>query len=128
MFIPTTTQALRVVGKTPKAGGIYYASAPEVVNQCSVKVLPISRHVGSAFIAPGRGKPASNENCPNKYYQLNLEAFQNGEYPITRRLFVIIKQNGQVDEQAGEAYAQLLLTDEGQQLIKKAGFIPIRWY
>ena len=39
---------------------------------------------------------------------------------------VIIKQNGQVDEQAGEAYAKLLLTYEGQQLIKKAGFIPIR--
>jgi phosphate transport system substrate-binding protein len=41
-------------------------------------------------------------------------------------LFVIIKQNGQVDEQAGEAYARLLLTDEGQKLVQEAGFIPIR--
>nr|WP_283159914.1 hypothetical protein [Microcystis aeruginosa] len=39
---------------------------------------------------------------------------------------VIIKQNGQLDEQAGEAYADLLLTDQGQELIEKAGFVPLR--
>ncbi|MFM7354496.1 MAG: phosphate ABC transporter substrate-binding protein, partial [Microcystis aeruginosa] len=61
-----------------------------------------------------------------KRNQLNELAFQKGEYPITRRLFVIIKQNGQLDEQAGEAYANLLLTDQGQELIKKAGFVPLR--
>ena len=42
--------------------------------------------------------------------------------------FALHQQNGQDDEQAGEAYAWLLLTDEGQKLIKKAGFIPIRWF
>jgi ABC-type phosphate transport system substrate-binding protein len=57
---------------------------------------------------------------------LNELAFQTGEYPITRRLFVIIKQNGQLDEQAGEIYANLLLTNQGQQLIKKAGFVSLR--
>lgn len=128
VFIPTTTQALNKVGRFPNEGGIYYASAPEVINQCTVKTLPISRHIGSAFIAPYLGTPAPDEKCPGKHYQLNIEVLQNGEYPVTRRLFVIIKQNGQVDEQAGEAYARLLLTDEGQKLIKDAGFIPIRYF
>jgi len=126
VFIPTTTQALNRVSQRPDEGRIYLASAPEVINQCTVKSLPISRHVGSAFIAPYQGSPVPHEKCSSKNRKLNREALKNGEYPITRRLFVIIKQNGQVDEEAGEAYARLLLTEEGQKLIKEAGFIPIR--
>ncbi|MDJ0719211.1 MAG: hypothetical protein QNJ54_34120 [Prochloraceae cyanobacterium] len=34
-------------------------------------------------------------------------------------------KDGQKDEKAGRAYAQLLLTDRGQQLINKAGFVSI---
>ena len=45
---------------------------------------------------------------------------------MTRRLFVIVKQNGQEDEQAGLAYAKLLLTQEGQRLISNAGVVRIR--
>jgi phosphate transport system substrate-binding protein len=37
-----------------------------------------------------------------------------------------VKQNGQTDQQAGEAYARLLLTNQGQELISKAGFVRIR--
>jgi phosphate transport system substrate-binding protein len=39
---------------------------------------------------------------------------------------VIVKQNGQNDQQAGEAYAKLLQTNQGQELITKAGFVRIR--
>jgi len=39
----------------------------------------------------------------------------SGQYPITRQLFVIVKQNGQSDQQAGVAYANLLLTNQGQE-------------
>ncbi|MGV2387598.1 MAG UNVERIFIED_CONTAM: hypothetical protein LVR29_02365 [Microcystis novacekii LVE1205-3] len=39
---------------------------------------------------------------PQKRNQLDELAFQRERIPITRRLFVIIKQNGQLDEQAGE--------------------------
>ena len=45
---------------------------------------------------------------------------------MTRRLFVVVKKNGQIDEQAGIAYAKLLLTDEGQKSISKAGFVRIK--
>nr|WP_199292177.1 hypothetical protein [Coleofasciculus sp. FACHB-712] len=50
----------------------------------------------------------------------------NGQYPLTRRLSVIVKQNEQIEQRAGEAYAKLLLTDRGQKLVEKAGFVRIR--
>jgi len=124
--ILTTTQALNRIGQRPNNGGIYVASASEIITQCTIKTLPISRHIGSAFIAPYQGAAVPRENCPGQQNKINFAGFRNGEYPITRRLFVIIKQNGQVDEQAGEAYAQLLLTDQGQRLIRDAGFIPLQ--
>ncbi|MCG8366106.1 MAG: phosphate ABC transporter substrate-binding protein, partial [Pseudanabaenales cyanobacterium] len=64
--------------------------------------------------------------CPAQRNQLNTTVFQQGDYPITRRLFVIVKQNNQTDQQAGEAYARLILTSQGQELISKVGFVSIR--
>lgn len=122
-FIPTTTQALQEVAKNP--GGIYYASAPEVVGQCTVKPLPLGRK-SDQLIPPYKEPFIPLQNCPQQRNQLNATAFQKGEYPITRRLFVLVKQNGQNDQQAGEAYANWLLTDQGQELITKAGFVRIR--
>jgi phosphate transport system substrate-binding protein len=39
---------------------------------------------------------------------------------------VIVKQNGQTDQQAGEAYANWLTTPQNQELIEKAGFVRIK--
>ncbi|MBV6626390.1 MAG: PstS family phosphate ABC transporter substrate-binding protein [Rivularia sp. (in: Bacteria)] len=121
--ISTTTEALRKVSKNP--GGIYYASAPEVVGQCGIKPLPIGRNK-TQLIPPYQEPYVPISDCPQKRNQLNVNAFRSDEYPMTRRLFVVVKKNGQIDEQAGMAYANLLLTDEGQQLISKAGFVRIR--
>jgi phosphate transport system substrate-binding protein len=125
-FIDTTTQALREVSTNP--GGIYYASAPEVVGQCTVKPLPLSARSGGSFVAPYVEPLIVGSQCGGSAQrtQLNSDAFQTGEYPITRRLFVVVKQNGQIDQQAGEAYANFLLTDQGQALIEESGFVRIR--
>ena len=120
--VKTTTQAVGKVSKNP--GAIFYASAPEVIRQCGVKPLPIGR-VASKLISPYKEPFVPFSQCPQKRNQLNLKAFKNDEYPMTRRLFVIVKQNGQIDEQAGLAYAKLLLTQEGQELISSAGFVRI---
>ncbi|RAM49480.1 MAG: phosphate ABC transporter substrate-binding protein [Hapalosiphonaceae cyanobacterium JJU2] len=122
-FIPTTTEALKEVAKNP--GGIYYASAPEVVGQCSVKTLPLGKTTDK-FVPPYKEPFISLQQCPQQRNQLNAPAFLSGEYPITRRLFVIVKQNNQSDQQAGETYANLLLTNQGQELIAKTGFVRIR--
>ena len=122
-FIPTTTQALRAVGSN--RGGIYYASATEVVGQCSVKSIPLGRR-SDQLVPPYKPPFVPLSQCPQQLNQLNTAAFQSGDYPITRRLFVIVMQNNQSDQQAGEAYANLLLTAQGQELISKAGFVSIR--
>lgn len=122
-FISTTTQALKELANNP--GGIYYASAPEIIGQCTVKPLAIGRE-REKLVVPYKEPYIPLEKCPQQRNQLNTDVFQSGEYPITRRLFVIVKQNGQSDEQAGEAYANLLLTDQGQELIAKAGFVRLR--
>lgn len=122
-FVADTTQALRRLAVTP--GGIYYASAPEVVPQCTVKSLPIGRASGE-FIPPYQEPLVPLSQCPRSRNRLNLEAFQTGQYPITRNLFVVVKQNGQIDEQAGDAYANFLLTGQGQELIEQTGFVKIR--
>lgn len=118
-YISSTTEAIREIANNP--GAIYYASAPEIVPQCTIKAIAIGRTPGE-FVSPSQDPQVPD--C--KLRSLNVEALQSGRYPITRRLFVIIKQNGQLDEQAGEAYARLLLTNQGQDLIEKAGFVRLR--
>lgn len=122
-FISTTTQALQKLAGSP--GSIYYASAPEVIPQCSIKPLPLGRTQGQ-YIAPYQEPSVLPSECPGKRNKLNIEAFQSGKYPITRNLFVVVKQNSQIEQQAGVAYANLLLTEQGQELITQAGFVKIR--
>jgi phosphate transport system substrate-binding protein len=41
-------------------------------------------------------------------------------------MFVVFRRNQTIDELAGVAYTNLLLSKEGQAMIQKAGFVPIR--
>jgi phosphate transport system substrate-binding protein len=121
--VPTTTEALRKLAASP--GGIYFASAAEVVEQCTIKPIALGRFPNE-LIPPYEGSLVSIDQCPAQRNKLNKEAFQTGKYPLTRSLFVVIKQNGQTEEKAGEAYANFILTNEGQELVSKAGFVPVR--
>lgn len=123
-FMTTTTEALKQVGQNP--GAIYFASAPEVISQCSVKTIPISPKNGTNPIAADTPGKVPGQKCPWQHNQLNIEVLKNNQYPITRRLFVIVKQNNQEDEKAGDFYANYLMTGEGQSLIEQAGYVRIR--
>lgn len=111
-YVRDTTDSLRKVADTP--GGIGYATASEVCNQSSVRPLPLAKNGSRTFISSCKGE------------QVNLTDFGNDAYPITRRLFVVIKRDGKLDEQAGVAYVNMLLSDEGQQLVEQAGLVPLR--
>ncbi|MBD2326791.1 PstS family phosphate ABC transporter substrate-binding protein [Alkalinema sp. FACHB-956] len=122
-FVDTTTQALQRLGAT--AGSIYFASAPEVVPQCTIKPLPLGRAAGQ-FVPPYREPLIDSSQCPAQRNQLNHQAFQNGDYPLTRNLYVVFKQDGQRSQQVGQAYANLLLSGQGQGLLEQTGFVRIR--
>ncbi|MFN4194642.1 MAG: PstS family phosphate ABC transporter substrate-binding protein [Thermosynechococcus sp.] len=123
VMVRDTTDGLRRVAATQ--GGIYYASAPEVVGQCSIHPLPLGRQP-SQYVPPYQEPYIPPQRCPQERNQLNHRAFQEGTYPITRRLFVITKEDNSLDAKAGRAYAELLLTDQGQAAIEKAGFVRLR--
>jgi phosphate transport system substrate-binding protein len=126
-FISTSTEALRQLIHSP--GGIYYDSASNVVPQCNGKPLSIRREP-DGLVSPYQEPYVPSVECPRRRNSLNLEAFQTGRYALTRYLYVVIKnnrrKNNRTDEQAGKAYANFLLTSQGQSLIAKAGFVRIR--
>ncbi|MFN6534960.1 MAG: substrate-binding domain-containing protein [Nostoc sp. EkiNYC01] len=123
-FISTTNHALKKVGKNLNDGAIYYASASEVINQCIVKTLPIIRELGKVIAVDKNGN-IPGIKCPWENHKINIDVLKNDDYTITRYLFVIVKQNGQEEEKAGEFFANYLLSNEGQNIIEKAGFLRI---
>lgn len=106
------TTAIRQVADTP--GAISYSSASIAVGQQSIRLLGVARGNSNQYISPVTGSG-----------QVNVTAFQNGTYPITRRLFVVIRRDRTPDELAGVAYTNLLLSAQGQQIVEKAGFAAI---
>ena len=124
VLVDDTPQGLQAVATN--LGGVYYASASSVVPRCSTKAIPIAPSQEEAFVPLYQAPLVPLDVCPTQRNRLNFKALKSGDYPITRQLFVIVKKDGGLDQQAGEAYAELLLTDEGQQLIREAGFVSIR--
>ncbi|MEM7066273.1 MAG: serine/threonine-protein kinase [Cyanobacteria bacterium P01_B01_bin.77] len=111
---PNTTEALRLTGNTP--GAIYFASAPEVVGQCTVKPLSIDQQ-------PSYQPPYVDlQKCPNQRNQPNLAGFESGDYPLTRQLYIV----SNTEQPIGQAYAALLLSQEGQTALNEAGFAQLR--
>lgn len=121
--LANTTEALRFVSGTP--GAIYFASAPEVVGQCTIVPIALSAS-GQNFTAPYQQPYVAPQDCPVRRNQLNLSAFRTKAYPLTRPLYVIVRQDNQPAQQAGMAYAQLLKTQQGQGLLQQAGFVPLQ--
>jgi phosphate binding protein len=126
VFVDDNKQAFKKISDVNNPGGIYITSATEVIHHCEVKALSLSRYSTNKLVSLYKNEWKPSESCSPSQNQINFDAFFNGDYPLSRRLFIVINQNGQEDEQVGETYTKFLLTDEGQKLIKKAGFIPLR--
>lgn len=118
----SSTDALRQLNRNP--GGIYYASAAEVLYQCVGKPLPLGLSPDQ-LIPPQLGSRVAAKDCPPTRNQPNLAAFRDGSYPITRPLYVIVKENKDREQLIGEAYTDMMLSEQGQQLIEAAGFVRI---
>ncbi len=118
-LIPQTTKytdnytlALRSAIAIP--GSIAFTSASLAQEQELIKVFSLAAGDSSNYIAPftSTGEP-------------NLELFKNGIYPLTRRLFLVICHDGTPDELAGKAYAEMLISTQGQKIVKQSGFVPL---
>ncbi|MGL6340874.1 MAG: PstS family phosphate ABC transporter substrate-binding protein [Waterburya sp.] len=112
-IVRDTTNAVRKVSQIP--GAIGYGAQPLVVNQSTIRPIGLSKSNSSNYISPvtSSGK-------------INKQVILDGSYPLIRRIFVIVREDGEIDQLAGRAYVNLMLSQEGQALIDKAGYVPIR--
>jgi len=122
-YVYSVTEALRKVSSKP--GSLYYASARGIVSQCSVKPISVGQ-TSDQLIPPYREPFVPLAQCPRQRNKMNTEVITSSSYPLTSTLFVIIKQNQGKEQKAGEAYAKLLLSEQGQKAIEQAGFVTLQ--
>ncbi|GAB4176990.1 MAG: hypothetical protein Fur006_08360 [Coleofasciculaceae cyanobacterium] len=123
--VSTPQEVIQKLAKTP--GGFNVNTAPILVPQCSIKTLPVKNSFGQ-FVAPYKEPLVSPSDCRSQPNQVNVAVFKSGEYPreLSDTLYIFVKEDGQIGQQAGEAYANLLRSHEGQKLLEAAGFVSIR--
>lgn len=122
-FVPNATSAIGYLAQTP--GGIFFGSAATMVPQCSIKPISIGQKP-EELISPYQKPLIVSSRCPKQRNQINIQAFQSQNYPLTQQLYVMFKSHPRKEYQVGQAYTKLLLSDQGQKLITKSGFAPIK--
>ena len=108
-----TTTAIRLVASTP--GAIGYGAQPLVVGQRTIRLLGLAKGNSKNYVQP-----------MTAFGAVNKQTLLDGSYPLIRRIFVVFREDGHLDELAGKAYVDLLLSTEGQRLIEEVGYLPIR--
>jgi serine/threonine protein kinase len=123
-LVSNTTEGLQQVAKNP--GGIYYGAAKEVIiDSCNTKPVAIGRTADN-LVKPYQVPLRSPADCQNgQRNKIDADVIKNQDYPLTRQIYVIIKTDNPERQKAGEAYADLLRTKQGQNLLEKAGFVGI---
>jgi phosphate transport system substrate-binding protein len=108
------TDAIRQVSSTP--GAISFGGNAPLIGQRTIRPLAVAKANSQEYVQPfiEDGK------------RINAAAIRDDSYPITRRLFVILRSDGTIDQLAGDAYANMLLSKQGQQIVEKAGLVPLR--
>lgn len=110
-------EGVKFVAKTP--GSISFITASQVVKfkTVPIRILPIAKDKNSAYIPP-----CTDNTCET----LNFKQVSEKSYPreLTGDLYVVIKDDNGFHRQAGIAYTNMVLSEEGQQLVQKAGFVP----
>ncbi|WP_299484993.1 substrate-binding domain-containing protein [Acaryochloris sp. IP29b_bin.137] len=122
-FFSNATDAIGYLAETP--GGILFGSAATMVPQCSIKPISIGRE-SEKLIPPYQEPLIEPSRCPEQRNQINAQAFQSQQYPLTQQLYVLFKSYPHNEYQAGQTYTKLLLSDQGQKLVTRAGFAPIK--
>ncbi|MGK7892697.1 MAG: PstS family phosphate ABC transporter substrate-binding protein [Xenococcus sp. (in: cyanobacteria)] len=110
------TLAVRKVINTP--GAIGYASASLVQNQSLLKFLSLGQPSAVNPSVIDYVSPFMADGQPNK------QAFEQGIYPITRELN-LVSISYPISQAAGQAIANIILSEQGQDIVDQAGFVPI---
>ena len=111
-----------------RVGGVGFATLSEVVGQCSVYPLAVGVS-GQAPVQPfalDTGEPIDPEVdlCRRKgSYSLNREALRSQTYPLAYPLAIVYARDNRRPLIA-QKFAELMLTEEGQQYLQQFGLVP----
>jgi len=111
------TEMIKALAKTP--GSITTLTVSQTINKKEMRVLPIAKDKNSLAVSP-----CADDKCT----AVNKNLIAQDYYPqeLNGKLYVVIKLDSGFDEQAGIAYANIMLSDEGQKMVEEAGFVPFR--
>ncbi len=116
-YAPNHTLAVRKVINTP--GAIGYASASLVQSQSLLKFLSLGQPSSVNPSVIDYVSPFLPHGEPNK------EAFRLRIYPLTRELN-LVSITYPISQAAGSAIANMILSEQGQEIVDDAGFVPIK--
>jgi phosphate transport system substrate-binding protein len=113
-LIRDQTEAIRKVASTP--GGVSFGGNALIIGQRTIRPVAVAKANSKEYVQPliEDGK------------RMNLAAIRDSSYPLTRRRFIVFRSDATIDQLSGEAFANILLTKEGQQIVEKAGLVPVR--
>jgi phosphate transport system substrate-binding protein len=119
--ISTSTEAFRQVSRDP--GGLTWGSATLTVRQCGIKTLPLGTAANDLIALYAQPEIPIADCSSQKHNQVNAKVIKQGNYPWIRRLSIVVIADGSDRQQAGLAYANMLLTTQGKTLLQEAGYL-----
>lgn len=110
-------------------GAIGFSTLSKVIGYCSVYPLALDAGDRQA-IQPlvqdsGQAIDPNTDLCDDKgSYHADIQSFKTGRYPLAYPLAVIYPRDNSRPA-AGEKFAEMLRTKEGQTLLQKTGLVPL---
>ncbi|MEG4301534.1 substrate-binding domain-containing protein [Microcoleus sp. D3_18a_C4] len=110
-------------------GAIGFGAISQVFGQCSVYPLAVGDSTNN-FVQPlvqdgGRPIDPATDLCNQKGgYRPNYQVFQSDRYPLAYPLAVIFRRDNR-RAAIGDRFAEILKTQESQQLLTKTGIVPL---
>jgi ABC-type phosphate transport system substrate-binding protein len=129
--LPTLTMLQQVLRDFEESniGSIGFATLSQVFGQCSAYPLALvdgNRPAVQTLIQDnGKDVEPSTDLCNDKgRYQPNVQVFKSGSYPLGYPIVVVYPADNSRTP-IGQKFADMLRTSEVQQLLGKAGLVPI---
>lgn len=129
--LPTFAMLRQVIQdfENERVGAIAFAPFSKVFGQCSVYPLALidGKNPPVQALIGDNGQPITpaTDLCRDKgSYHPNLQAFKTGDYPLAYPIAVIYPRDNSRPP-AGRKFADILRTQEGQQLLGKTGLVPL---
>jgi ABC-type phosphate transport system substrate-binding protein/serine/threonine protein kinase len=128
----TLRQVIREFEQPEPVGAIAFGSLSKVFGQCSVYPLAVvgDRQPAVQPLIQANGTPITpnTDLCNAKgNYQPNPTLFATRQYPLSYPIAVVYPRDNSRPP-AGQKFADILRTEEGQRLLVKTGLVPLERY